>query len=83
MTRKKELHKKNCRKELIETIDNVDGVWCLLVFVLPLIHVIAEPLFMAAYVNVDCIDIGLVELNFCPPARPSLVCAVAIVVVSG
>ena len=29
---------------------------------------------MAAYVNVDCIDIGLVELNL-----PLLVCAVAIV----
>ena len=31
--------------------------------VLPLIHVIAGPLSVAAYVNVDCIDIGLVELN--------------------
>ena len=31
---------------------------------------IAGPLSVAAYVNVDCIDIDLVELNFCPPARP-------------
>lgn len=46
--------------------------------VLPLIHVIAGPLSVAAYVNVDCIDIGLVELNFCK-SLPSLVCAVAIV----
>ena len=45
--------------------------------VLPLIHVIAGPLSVAAYVNVDCIDIGLVELNFCK-SLPSLVCAVAI-----
>ena len=48
---------------MLDTVDSVNGVWCLLFFVLPLIRVIVGPLSMAALVNVDYIDLGLVELR--------------------